>query len=174
MGRNKDNYDKEDEKKEKYLERLAPHLGYLVIAFNSLESSLDTAIVEFMNGEIPEVGIAVISGMSFSAKVELFGRLYGPLFMSVKDQKWMNDLTVVLQELKEANNKRNDFIHAAWHQYDLLTKSVVTKTRIHKNEREDQEKNIQPKDIKNATRFINRLADKLFEIYVLDHGSWLQ
>jgi len=100
--------------------------------------------------------------MSFNSKIELLGRLYGPLFNAVGNpDKWKNKLTSIMKELKESNNLRNDIVHAKWFDYNVKTKHVKTKTRIRNHQLEEFSKRIQPRDIGKAVTFIIRLDKKL-------------
>ena len=81
---NKNNWEREWERetraRNKQLEKIAPWIGYLVMAFNELEERLNEILVELIDDHNEVVGNIIIAGMSFSTKVELLGKIVRSFF----------------------------------------------------------------------------------------------
>lgn len=163
------------ERLNRHLDKIAPDIGYLVIAFNSLEESLDRANVEYFNPNSDTKGYAVIYGLSFSSKVELLSRmvLYGLNIAPSEKRKrvLLKEFEELLQSLRNANSIQNDVIHAAWMEYDLSTRTVRTKIKIETEGVTPRSKRIEPKDTRNARRRIEKLTEN-FEAFFEKRGSW--
>jgi hypothetical protein len=162
------------EKLERYLGKIAPDIGHLVIVFNSLEDTLDSIIIETLNEHNDVIGYAVISGMSFSSKIDLLSRmvsyeLHG-LDLEKKKSK-VDQFDILLQKLREANVTRNDIIHSAWLEYDLASGNVRTKMKVTPEGLEPRNKKIEHKDIRKAIKSIEKLEEKLYSSFE-NSASW--
>lgn len=165
----------EYEKLQRYLGKIAPDIGYLVIAFNSLEDLLDNTIVEYVDANNEVVGYAVISGMSFSQKIDLLNRIvsYELNILNIEKKKKakVDKFNILLQTLREANVARNDIIHSAWMEYDLASRNVRTKMKVTAEGLNPRNKKIEHADIRRAIKLIEKLEDKLYSFFE-DRAYW--
>lgn len=106
-------HDIEDEDKAyAILEKTVPLVGWVVMFFNSLEKSLDQHICEHISDRSDSLGLIVINGMHYNAKVEMFKRLCDDLHNACgKVPPTYKDL---IENLKEAGRIRNSIVHADW------------------------------------------------------------
>jgi hypothetical protein len=170
-----DQWQAETLKRDKQLEKIAPWIGYLVMAFNELEEQLNGHLIcEITNHDDFEedaVGHAVIAGMSYSAKADLLGKIVRVKLKACGcSPSRLKKFKKIYDALKDANKQRNDIVHAAWEEYDIKTRTVKTKTKVNIDEGELDHitKKIMPRDIKKAHTFIINLADKLDEFFDAD------
>ena len=170
-----DEWQAETLKRDQQLEKIAPWIGNLVMAFNELEEQLNGHLIsEITNHDYSEedaVGHAVIAGMSYSAKTDLLGKIVRvKLRVCGCPPSRHKKFKKIYDALKDANKQRNDIVHAAWEEYDIKTRTVKTKTKVNIDEGELNRitKKIMPRDIKKAHTFIINLADKLYEFFDSD------
>lgn len=161
----------EFEKLQVHLGRLAPFIGYLVISFNSLEDSLDTIIVDYINDRDATMGYSVILGLSFSSKLDLLNRMVSYELNYAQNQRYIDKFQVIIGLLREANNSRNEIIHAAWLEYDINSGTVKTRSKIRPEGVQHQTKTIQLKDIKKTIRSYESLETKLNDLFE-DRARW--
>ena len=159
-------------RRDRQLEKVAPWIGYLVMAFNELEEQLNGHLVREITGHDDDsedvIGHTVIAGMSYSAKVDLLGKLVRIKLTAFESKPAVrNKFKQIYDELKEANKQRNDIIHAAWEEYDVKTRTVKTKIKVSIDEcRVDHiTKKITPRDIKKTHTYVINLVDKLYAFF---------
>jgi len=102
---------------EGYLEQAFPLIGQIVMFFNTLEKDLDRMIYESFSDRSDQMGIIVISGMNYSAKVDLFKR-YSDMF-HWGFQKEVPGFEVLIKDLRECGRLRNLTVHADWNNTDI-------------------------------------------------------
>ncbi|MBX9495194.1 hypothetical protein J8Z86_03720 [Yersinia enterocolitica] len=107
----------EAEIQEGYLEQAFPLIGQIVMFFNTLEKDLDHMIYESFSDRSDQMGIIVISGMNYSAKVDLFKR-YSDIF-HWGFQKKIPDFELLIKDLRECGRLRNLTVHADWNNTDI-------------------------------------------------------
>jgi hypothetical protein len=101
---------------EKYLDATLPLIGLVVMYFNGLESSLDSALCEIFTDRTDSIGLIVLHRMSYSAKVELFKRFGDDFHLSINQE--IDNYNELLNNLKEAGRLRNLVAHANWENTD--------------------------------------------------------
>ena len=102
----------DEEKAEEYLDDALPSIGLIVMHFNSLESSLDSALCESFTDRSDSTGLIVLNQMSFSAKVELLKRFCDDLQVGMNRE--LNGYDQIINNLKESARLRNLVVHANW------------------------------------------------------------
>jgi hypothetical protein len=160
-------------RRDRQLEKVAPWIGYLVMAFNELEEQLNGHLAREISGcdgstEDDVIGHTVIAGMSYSAKVDLLGKLVRIKLVAFASKPAVHKkFKQISDALKEANKQRNDIIHAAWEEYDVKTRTVKTKIKVSIDDcRVDHiTKRITPRDIKKTHTYIVNLVDNLYEFF---------
>ena len=60
---------------EKFLELIAPLIGYIVYEFNSLEEILTSFICQIINERSDDKGLIITHRMTYSQKVNLFNNI---------------------------------------------------------------------------------------------------
>lgn len=109
------------------LEHTAPHIGRIIIEFNSLEDSIAFCIKELVSeSESRDDQVFVfLAEMKYSAKVTALVNLYG----QYNEQLSLNLsslLADIEQRLRDAANIRNQYAHASWSDF---SKSKFVRTR---------------------------------------------
>ncbi len=99
-----------------YLAELAPHIGWIVIYFNSLEDTVSQCIREaILHDPYQDERIDIfLSEMMFSAKCRSLIHLYGQLIESGGVKFTHNDLASLEETLLECSKRRNEYAHADW------------------------------------------------------------
>jgi len=96
----------------RYLDDALPLIGIVVMYFNQLEKHLDDAICSLISSRSDAMGLLVIHGMAYGAKVELFKRISDDLHSMIQrippSYKGLHDA------LKKMGNLRNLVVHADW------------------------------------------------------------
>jgi hypothetical protein len=106
-----------DDEEELYrvLEAAAPHIGRIIIEFNSLEDSVSFCIKELVShseGGDEQVYV-FLAEMGYSSKVTALVNLYGQLVNSC--HLGLSDSLVSLEsQLRKAAKHRNQYAHANW------------------------------------------------------------
>lgn len=106
-------HDIEDEEKAyAILEKTVPIVGWIVMFFNTLEKSVDRQICEVISDRSDSLGLIVINGMHYNAKVEMLKRMcdefhhaFGEVPPAYKD---------LIDNLRNAGRIRNSIVHADW------------------------------------------------------------
>ena len=100
----------------KYLDQLAPHIGWIVIYFNSLEDIVSLCIREaILRDPYQDERMDVfLSEMLFSAKCRSLMHLYGQLIESGGVKFTQVELTRLEEMLIECSKRRNEYAHADW------------------------------------------------------------
>jgi hypothetical protein len=121
-----------DSKTEKFLDKVASHIGWVIINLNQLEDIISFCIKELMSDS--EFGDELIylfqSELTYSGKVNALIRIYGwhikYVFKKKLKQKMKNKLDKLQTMLNEAGEIRNQYSHAYWHD---ITANKFVKTR---------------------------------------------
>ena len=117
---------------EAYLDATLPLIGLIVMSFNGLESSLDSALCEIFTERTDSIGLIVLHKMNYAAKVDLFKRFCDDFHLGV-DQE-IDGYDELLQNLKEAGRLRNLVVHADWENTDndgfTYVKVKISKRRM--------------------------------------------
>jgi len=165
----------EDDELLGYLEELAPHIGWVVIYFNSLEDSVGCCLRDLMvRDQIQDERLDVfLSEMLFAAKSRALIHLYGQMA-----EDWGIDTThAQVAELEslllECAKRRNEYAHADWigmKQGPIVKVKSQSKTRgiVHRYKR------FAPADVEEDIKFIDAARHTLDQFHecVLDqvHG----
>lgn len=102
----------DEDKAEEYLDDALPSIGLIVMYFNSLESSLDSALCENFTDRSDSTGLIVLNQMNFSAKVDLLKRFCDDLQVGMNRE--LNGCSQIINNLKESARLRNLVVHANW------------------------------------------------------------
>jgi hypothetical protein len=100
----------------KYLEELAPRIGWIIIYFNSLEDGVARCIREaILRDPVQDERVDVfLAEMLFSGKCRALVHLYGQLIESGCVKYTQDDLTKLEETLVECARRRNEYAHADW------------------------------------------------------------
>ena len=122
----------DEEELHEVLEAAAPHIGRLVIEFNSLEDSVAFCIKELVsNSEGGDEQIYVfLAEMGYSAKVTALINLYGQ-YIRHSELGLSESLNNVETALRDAAHSRNQYAHANWAGISR-SRLVLTKVRASK------------------------------------------
>lgn len=104
--------DSEDDDDDAVLFESLPLVGMVVLQFNMLENSIDSAICAAINDRTDAVGLLVIDGMGFVQKVELYRRLCENLHATVPGP--VASFAGLAARLKDVATLRNHVVHANW------------------------------------------------------------
>lgn len=111
---------RDPEEYKKYITNLAQEIGWIIIEFSSLEAKLDTALkLHLVEGsDNQEIIYSLISKKSFSEKTDLLNQLllinfkkYTKIYRGYFNN-FIRDLELIVKDLKEAGQIRNDFAHS--------------------------------------------------------------
>lgn len=95
-----------------------PYIGELISLFNSLDNSLNECLIDFINNENVDIGLIVISDLSFSNKMRIWKKLVMWYLSKIKNKSLQTHLIKKLEEIyKELADKasiRNTIGHADW------------------------------------------------------------
>jgi hypothetical protein len=155
--------EKEHRRLERHLEKIAPQIGYIAMAFNELEDTLDTVLVQYFVDDIEEIGMAVIEGRSFSDKVNLFNRLYSWTINAMEEKERIIILEDLVRDIREAARLRNMVIHAAWQEYHVTTKSISRKKFKGKEGIQISQEVVSVQHLKKHIRFIDNVSERLYD-----------
>ena len=105
-----------DEELDTYLSKIAPHVGWIVIYFNSLEDHVaDFIRMAILRDPFQDERLDVfLSGMMFAAKAQALIDLYGQLMSYQAGGKTDAELKALERLLQECAKRRNDYAHADW------------------------------------------------------------
>ncbi|PNG52291.1 hypothetical protein WDL1CHR_06203 [Variovorax sp. WDL1] len=103
-----------------------PLIGMVVLLFNALEKSIDSAICEAINDRTDSVGLLVIHGMPYGQKVDVYERLCEDLHATVEGP--VPSFQGLIARLKAVSVLRNLVVHADWLSSDA---KGYTYTRLH-------------------------------------------
>jgi hypothetical protein len=126
-------HDIEDEETaEQYLDETLPLIGVVVMYFNYLEKSVDSAICFMLSDRSDTRGLLVLHGMAYGAKVEMFKRLCDDYHSDSDDTP--ASYPGLHEALKEMGNLRNLVVHADWYHTDeegyVYVKAKISATGI--------------------------------------------
>lgn len=121
---------KSEEEQNKYLDKIASQIGWIIIEFNRLEWQLTEVLKQYFCNDFPEIAMVyynIIASGSFSQKVDLlkdFYKVYGNgtkkgVFESNEELKeWDKQVDTLIGQLKTASQIRNKYAHCFWHLMD--------------------------------------------------------
>ena len=97
-----------------YIEGLIPWIGEIVVAFNGLESSLDSLLCETFSDRSDQKGLLVLHSMMYSTKVDLYKKFTEDFLRAFSWEIPIYKTLIPL--LKECGDLRNKVVHANWEQ----------------------------------------------------------
>lgn len=97
-----------------YIEGLIPWIGEIVVAFNGLESSLDSLLCETFSDRSDQKGLLVLHSMMYSTKVDLYKKFTEDFLRAFNWEIPIYKTLIPL--LKECGDLRNKVVHANWEQ----------------------------------------------------------
>jgi len=97
-----------------YIEDFIPWIGEIVVAFNGLESYLDSLLCETFSDRSDQKGLLVLHSMMYSTKVDLYKKFTDDF---VRTFNWdIPNYKNLMSSLKECGDLRNKVVHANWAQ----------------------------------------------------------
>lgn len=142
---------------EKFLDSIAPVIGYIVYEFNSLEESLTSFICELISESSDDKGLIITYKMGYSQKVDLFNR-YTTWVQNICEIEIPNH-NKLIQDLKECSRLRNMVVHAEWETVDKEGFTLI-KVRIDK-------KGIQQEYVQFDLESLEKIRDIIVDTYNL-------
>ena len=113
----------DEEKVNEYLKESLPLVGEVVMYFNSLERTLSQFVCEILSDRTDSVGLTVLKGMQYRAKLDLFLRFEGDLHRDFgRAPESYNGLK---SELEELGSLRNTVVHADFENTDEMGYTFV-------------------------------------------------
>ncbi len=98
------------------INELIPWIGEIVVAFNALESSLDTLLCETFSDRSDQKGLMVLHSMMYSSKVDLYKKFTDDF---IRAYNWnIPSHKPLISSLKECADLRNKVVHARWNYTD--------------------------------------------------------
>ena len=97
---------------QKYLDKTAPLIGYIVHSFNSLEECLNDTICDLFFDDSHALGLQAIYKRTYADKVDLFKRLI--IDIQTGTDKTMPVFEELIASLIAVGQLRNMVIHADW------------------------------------------------------------
>ena len=93
-----------------YIEDFIPWIGEIVVAFNGLESYLDSLLCETFSDRSDQKGLLVLHSMMYSTKVDLYKKFTDDF---VRTFNWdIPNYKNLMSSLKECGDLRNKVVHA--------------------------------------------------------------
>lgn len=116
-----------EEKQEKYLEKISYQIGWIIIEFNRLEWQLHEVIKKYLCNESLELNSLLFENIAkngFSSKVDLLKKFFKQYYLG--DKKHMFDdspefgdynqvVDKMIKALKDVAEIRNKYAHCFWH-----------------------------------------------------------
>lgn len=113
----------DEEKVNEYLNESLPLVGEVVMYFNSLERTLSQFVCEILSDRTDSVGLIVLKGMQYRAKLDLFLRFEDDLHRGLgRSPDLYNGLK---SELEELGILRNTVVHADFENTDEMGYTFV-------------------------------------------------
>ena len=105
-----------DEELLKYLEGIVPHIGWIIVFFNSLEDMISECIREaILRDPLQDERLDVfLAEMLFSGKCRALMQLYGQMIEDGDVKYTHDDLNELESQLIECSKRRNEYAHADW------------------------------------------------------------
>lgn len=145
---------------DKFLDSVAPEIGYLIFDFNSLEESLTSLLCRIINDRTDSPGLIVTHGMSYSAKVDLLKR-YVEHAQSVAERE-IEGHKDVMAEMRECGTLRNMVVHAEWETADVDGYTLI-KVKVKQGKLIQEYVQFDLESLKNIRTRITSLTDELYE-----------
>tara|TARA_R110000787_G_scaffold236832_1_gene343341 strand:- start:1028 stop:1567 length:540 start_codon:yes stop_codon:yes gene_type:complete len=120
----------EEEALEKFLEMAAPHIGRIVMEFNSLEAYVDFCSKEILSSsEVNDDLVYVyLTEMMYSSKVAALMNLYGQI-NEYCNLELSEKLLELEKSLRESAKRRNQYAHGNWYGFAEGYVHVHTKAK---------------------------------------------
>jgi uncharacterized protein YutE (UPF0331/DUF86 family) len=139
-------HDVEDkEKAEEYIDNALPSIGLIVMYFNSLESTLDSALCENFTVRGDSPGLIVLNKLNYSSKVDLFKRFCDDF--QIMTGKKLAGYEQIITNLNESARLRNMVVHADWESTDeegyTFLKLKMSKKGMHQEYAQFTEESLQ-------------------------------
>lgn len=101
-----------EEQKEVY----ARSIGLFLIAFSSVEASLDTMLAELINGRSHEPGLRIVKYLNVRTKIDIARDHYKQMIQLTEKGKMKKriDSEIIFNKLVEISEFRNKVAHANW------------------------------------------------------------
>lgn len=152
----------DDEKIEEYLNNALPFIGFIVMYFNSLESSLDSVLCENFTDRSDSTGLIVLNKMNYSSKVELFKRFCDDFQIGLDIKLTGYDL--LINDLKESGRLRNMVMHANWQSTDDDGYTYL-KLKMSKNGMQQEYVQFTEESLQKICELIVKTRDGLYEFW---------
>ncbi len=101
---------------QKQKEIYARSIGLFLIAFSSLESSLDNMLAELINNRSHEPGLRIVKYLNIRVKINIARDHYSRMvkFALKGKQKKQKDSEIIFNKLEEISEFRNKIAHGHW------------------------------------------------------------
>jgi len=146
----------------KYLDDSLPLVGEVVMYFNGLEKQLDSLLCEAFSDRTDAIGLIVLHGMTYAAKIDLFKRLTDHFHTAAC--MVVAGYDSLIAELKQVGILRNQVIHADWNNTDEQGYTYV-KLKISQGEMEQEYVQFSAVSLEELIRRIWATSEKLEEYW---------
>lgn len=143
---------------EEFLEKTAPHIGYIVHSFNSLEEELNSKICFVIHSDSDYMGTIIIHKMSYAQKVDLFKRIIKSKELALKIE--YPSFKSIIDDLIECGKLRNAIVHAEWENMDSEGFTYV-RMKFNRNGWEQEYQQFTIESLDNIDDFIHETYMKL-------------
>jgi hypothetical protein len=157
----------EDTKIDEKLNELASYIGWIIMEFNSLDTSVSWFIKEILSHSEgkDELIYLFLCEMNYSQRVNLLIRIYGQLvYNDDRFETLRTNLEKIEQDLKEDSTRRNRYAHA---DFDDTLKGNFFKvsTKPKKNGVFHTYMKCHSDDLEQDLNFIKALPDRLYDFH---------
>lgn len=173
-----------EEEQDKYLKKISPQIGWIIIEFNRLEWQLHEIVKKYLCNGSPELNSLFFENIArngFSSKVDLLKKFFKQYYLG--DKKHMfdastefndfnQDVDSMIKALKDVAELRNKYAHCFWHRLDekhfvefkyrLKANSGLEKIFIRFNPKDLQE---DFEKLENAENLLLDFESKFDEVY---------
>lgn len=151
-----------------YLAELAPHIGWVVILFNSLEDTVATCLRELMlhDPNQDERLDVFLAEMLFSAKSRALIHLWGQTIVDCGLKITPQQLVAIEKLLVECGKRRNEYAHADW--LGLKQGQIVkVKSQSQKRGIVHRYKRFDAADVQEDVAFIDGARETVYQFHEL-------
>ncbi|MGB2580704.1 MAG: hypothetical protein WBC83_03340 [Minisyncoccia bacterium] len=146
------------------LEQYAPMIGELILTFSELEHTLNGEVVKMICARADTVGYAVIGGLRYGQKIELFKNLFGPTVHSLNNKELEKVFDDLVSRLVCTSEYRNNVAHAEWCNLDADS-HVRVKIKSDKLGTMSVFKKITMEVLEEQIEEIKSLSEDLYDFY---------